>query len=73
MIGTIIASTISGIIGGLTSALMSGVLAHFVLPMPIDHAHHVVGYAIGGFFCGVLSGFLGVFMYVRRERKLAGK
>jgi ABC-type transport system involved in multi-copper enzyme maturation permease subunit len=70
VIGKIIASTISGIIGALASAVMSVLLAAFVLPMPIDRIHHVVGYGIGGFWCGLLSGFLGVFMYIRRLEKM---
>lgn len=68
-VSAIINSTVSGIIGGLTSAVMSIVLAAYVLPMPIDKVHHVVGYGIGGFFCGMLSGFMGVFMHIRRTNK----
>jgi hypothetical protein len=71
MIRAIVASTISGVIGGLTRALMSALLAAYAVPMPIDQTHHVVGFGIGGFFCGLLSGFLGVFMHIRREKKLA--
>lgn len=69
MIGTIVNATVSGVIGGLTSAFMSVVLAAYVLPMPIDTTHHVVGYGIGGFMCGLLSGFMGVFMHIRRAQK----
>ncbi len=71
MLKLIIASTISGLLGGLTSAVMSVILAAYAVPMPIDHTHHVVGYGIGGFFCGLVSGFRSVFMYVRREARLA--
>ncbi|HEY5960814.1 MAG TPA: hypothetical protein VIV60_29870 [Polyangiaceae bacterium] len=66
MIAKLINSAISGVIGGLTSAVMSVLLAAYMLPMPIDKAHHVVGYGIGGFMCGLLSGFMGVFMHMRR-------
>ncbi len=69
MIATVISSTISGLVGGLSSAVISVLLAAYCLPMPIDTTHHVVGYGIGGFMCGALSGFMGVFMYVRRARK----
>ena len=70
VIANVINSTISGLIGGLGSALMSVLLAAYVLPMPVDPTHHVVGYGIGGFICGSLSGFLGVFMYIRRSAKV---
>ena len=69
MIANLINSTISGLVGGLSSALMSVLLAAYFLPMPVDTTHHVVGYGIGGFICGALSGFMGVFMYIRRLAK----
>jgi MFS superfamily sulfate permease-like transporter len=67
----VISSIISGLVGGLSSALMSAVMAAYFLPMPIDTAHHVVGYGITGFICGALSGFMGVLMYIRRAARLA--
>ena len=48
---------------------MSVRLAAYFLPMPVDTTHHVVGYGIESFICGALSGFVGVFMYIRRAAK----
>jgi len=73
VIEKLISSTISGVVGGLSSALISVILAAFVLPMPIDAAHHVVGYGIGGFMCGALSGFMGVYAYMKRAEKGASR
>lgn len=67
VIEKLIGSTISGVLGGLSSAIVSVVLAAFLVPMPIDKTHHVVGYGIGGFMCGMLSGFMGVYAYMKRE------
>ncbi len=69
MIEKLISSSISGIVGGISSALISIILAAYVVPMPVDTAHHVVGYGIGGFMCGMLSGFMGVYTYMKRVEK----
>lgn len=66
MFANVIGSAVSGLIGGLSSLVISALLAAFALPMPIDKSHHVVGYAIGGFMCGLLSGFMGAFVSMRR-------
>jgi MFS superfamily sulfate permease-like transporter len=73
VLANVIASVISGLVGGLSSALMSLVMAAYFVPMPIDAAHHVVGYGISGFICGAFSGFMGVYMYIRRAARLAEK
>ncbi len=67
MIEKLVSSTISGVLGGISSASMSVVVAAFLVPMPIDKTHHVVGYGIGGLMCGILSGFMGVYMHMKRE------
>jgi MFS superfamily sulfate permease-like transporter len=69
VIEKLINSAVSGVIGGLTSAVFSVVMAAFTVPMPIDKTHHVVGYGISGFICGLLSAFMGVFMHMQRTEK----
>ena len=69
MLEKVISSTISGIIGGISSALISIIMAAYVVPMPVDATHHVVGYGISGFMCGMLSGFMGVYACMKRAEK----
>jgi hypothetical protein len=44
-------------------------MAAYLVPMPVDTTHHVVGYGIGGFMCGMLSGFMSVYAYMKRAEK----
>lgn len=69
VIEKLINSTISGFIGGITSAVVSILAAAFAVPMPIDKAHHVVGYGISGFICGLISAFMAVWMHMKRTEK----
>jgi hypothetical protein len=70
VIEKLINSTISGCIGGITSAIISVLAAAYTVPMPIDRTHHVVGYGINGFICGMVSAFMAVLIHMKRaERK----
>lgn len=71
MIERLIGSTISGFLGGVSSAVISVIVARYMVPMPVDAIHHVVGYGIGGFMCGTLSGFMGAYATMKRMEKLA--
>jgi len=73
VIERLIGSTISGIFGGLSSAIVSAILAAFVVPMPIDRTHHIVGYGIGGFMCGILSGFMGAYATMKRFERATNR
>lgn len=73
VIEKLINSTISGFIGGITSAAVSVLAATYTVPMPIDRIHHVVGYGISGFICGLLSAFMAVFMHMKRTERNAGR
>jgi hypothetical protein len=50
-------------IGGLISAGLN----YYVLPFPHSAADNAVGHGMSGFFCGLVSGFVGVLLYARQQ------
>ena len=65
-------SIIAGLVGGAVSA----VIAFFVsqnLPLPLSPFSNSIGNGVSGFFSGLMSGFVGVYLILRKGVDLAIK
>jgi len=58
----------SGAIAGLGSAVISFLLNYYLLPFPATSLDNAIGHGIGGFFCGFISAFIGVLVYMLHNR-----
>jgi hypothetical protein len=61
----------SGLIGGAVGGLISAGLNYALLPFPHSAAANAFGHGMSGFFCGLLSGFVGVLLHARSGRPVA--
>lgn len=55
----------SGLVGGAVGGLISAGLNYALLPFPHSPAANAFGHGMSGFFCGLVSGFVGVLLYAR--------
>jgi hypothetical protein len=56
-------ASITGIMGGLFSGIISALLNYRILPFPETIPDNVIGHGFSGFFCGFISGLVGVLIY----------
>ncbi len=68
---TVRAALKSGLIGGAVGGLISAGLNYTLLPFPQSAADNAFGHGMSGFFCGLLSGFVGVLLHARAARRAA--
>lgn len=57
-----------GMLAGVMSAIVSGLLNYYLLPIPSTPLDNMIGHGIGGFFTGFISAFIGVFIYIQTHR-----
>lgn len=57
-----------GLIAGIASAAISFLLNFYLLPFPATTLDNAIGHGIGGFFCGFISAFVGVMIFMLRHR-----
>lgn len=62
-----------GLLAGIMSAIISGLLNHYLLPMPNSPWANTIGHSIGGFFTGFISAFIGILIYIQTHRPVEGK
>lgn len=58
-----------GWLAGIMSAIISGLLNHYLLPKPDSPWANT----IGGFFTGFISAFIGVLIYIQTHRPIGSK
>lgn len=58
----------AGCIGGIVSGVISGLLNYCLLPFPTTPLDNAIGHGIGGFFCGFVSGCMGIMLYMLHHR-----
>ena len=58
----------SAIAGGIIGFLMCALMNHFVVPFPETVIANTMNNGIGGLITGVIAGFMGVYIYMRKEQ-----
>lgn len=58
----------SGLIAGTASAAISFLLNYYLLPFPVTTLDNAIGHGVGGFFCGFISAFVGVLIFMLQHR-----
>lgn len=56
-----------GLLGGALGGIVSAGLNYYILPFPGSSADNALGHGMTGFFCGLVSGFVGVLVYSRGQ------
>jgi ABC-type antimicrobial peptide transport system permease subunit len=59
----------AGLIGGFVGGVISGLLNYFLLPFPATPLDNAIGHGISGFFCGFVSGCVGVALYMFHNKR----
>jgi hypothetical protein len=59
----------SAIAGGIIGCLMCALMNHFVVPFPHSVIANTINNGIGGLVTGLIAGFMGVFIYMRKQQK----
>ena len=59
-------SILAGLIGGCIAATLAFAINQFLLPLPQSVLDNSLGNGISGFASGLLSGFVGVFLVLRK-------
>lgn len=55
----------AGMAGGIVSAVIAFLIAYFVVPAPLNLLDVSIGNALCGFFSGLMSGFVGVYLVLK--------
>ena len=55
--------------GGIIGCLMCVLMNHFIVPFPETVIANTINNGIGGLITGLIAGFMGVYMYMRKEHK----
>ena len=58
----------AGLIGGVIAAVLAFAVNMFLTPFPETPFDHSLGNGISGFFSGSMSGFVGVYLALRKFR-----
>ncbi len=67
--GTNIAEPLkSAMAGGIIGCLMCVLVNHFIVPFPKTVVANTINNGIGGLITGLIAGFMGVYMYMRKEK-----
>lgn len=56
----------AGLIGGAIAAALSFAVNMFLTPIPVTLFEHSLGNGISGFFSGLMSGFIGVYLALKK-------
>lgn len=59
-------SVMSGVFGGGVSAVIAFLVARYVAPLPLNVVDISIGNGLSGFFSGLMSGFVGVYIVLRK-------
>lgn len=59
----------SAMAGGIIGCLMCVLMNHFIVPFPETVIANTINNGIGGLATGLIAGFMGVYMYMRKEQK----
>lgn len=62
----------AGFIGGALSAVISGLLGYYLIPVPLTIIDNSISHTVGGFFCGFISAFLGIMALAIRHGRRSG-
>lgn len=57
---------LAGLIGAVIAAALSFSVNHFIAPFPKTVFDNSLGNGVSGFFSGLLSGFIGVYLVLRK-------
>ncbi|MBN2520517.1 MAG: hypothetical protein JXB17_08435 [Bacteroidales bacterium] len=59
--------------GGIISAIISGILNYYVIPVPDSIVGSIIGHSIGGFCCAFISSCIGILLLIKKFRNNTGK
>jgi len=58
-----------GVIGGIACAVVSGLMNYFVIPFPKTLLDNGINHAMSGLFSGLVTGFVGLIVFMTKQSK----